>query len=342
MLTISSSRYFNLQTIPPGLLRPLVQLTKEPLASEPPSTDDIYVPLEPFLQLFLTRNLLTTLPGEIFELERLRVLSLRHNKLTEIPSAIRNLTMLQDLNVAGNRLTHLPWEVLHLMQTGDLRQLTIHPNPFVELDDNDISQWHCHITANETAGTSNDSAKAIAKAIANGLDPPKRRLRAPEYTNDPPPEAWHPIRVATSKPQYLDMEGRPSQESHTTFPNPTILPTNSSASTVPSLRELALRACTRSAQLTRFLDPADPDDVLSYYPDPVFRLLTSAKRVRDAGGQQCSVCGRRFVIARTEWVEWWDCVPFESGSKSARKSGQDLYPVPFLRRGCSWGCGPEV
>ena len=326
MLTISSSRYFNLQTIPPGLLRPLVQLTKEPLASEPPSTDDVYAPLEPFLQLFLTRNLLTSLPGEIFELERLRVLSLRHNKLTEIPSAIKHLTILQDLNVAGNRLTHLPWEVLYLMQKCDLRQLTIHPNPFIELDDNDIAQWHCNNSSNEATETIDSNA--------NDLEAPKRRLRAPEYTNDPPPEAWQPIHVATSKPLYFDMEGRPVQGSRAL--------TSRDPSSVPSLRELALRACTRSAQLTRFLDPADPDDVLSYYPGPVFQLLTAAKRVRDAGGQECSVCGRRFVIARVEWVEWWDCVPFQSGSKSARKSGQDLDPVPFLRRGCSWRCGPGI
>lgn len=325
--TLPFSRYFNVETIPPGFFRPLVQLTKEPAVKEPPLADDVYSSLEPFLQLFLTRNLLTSVPTEVLGLEHLRVLSLRHNQVTEVPSSIRNLTMLQDLNVAGNWLRHLPWEVLRLMQTGELRQLTVHPNPFIILDGKNIAQWHCQIEPENVD-------------IPVGLT---ERLKADTYQDAIPPGAWAPAHVATSNILYLDMEGRPAKCSdipndrgqHETsskyHPNPA----------GSSLRELSLRSCTRSTHLSLFFDPEDPED-LTCYPDAVFRLLSEAKRVKDAGGQVCSVCSTSFVIPRTEWVEWWDCIPFENGSKCARKSGQDLYPLPFLRRGCSWACCPEL
>jgi hypothetical protein len=321
ILTFQS--YFNLETIPTGLLRPLVQLTKEPAVDEPPSGDEAYSPLEPSLRLFLTRNLLTSVPGEVFELPHLRVLSLRHNKLTEIPCAIRNLTLLQELTVAGNRLTHLPWEVLRLMQEGELRQLTVHPNPFVGLDEADIAQWHCRAENENDADT-----------------PPgtNKRLKASTYTDlTPPAEAWVPLHVATSKVQYLDVEGRPVP--HLDTASASLV---SSSVAVPSLRELCLRACARSPLLPRLLDPDDPDNVQTYLPTPILRLLATAKQVRDAGGRTCSVCSREYVIPRCEWVEWWDCITFENGSKVARKSGQDLYPLPFMRRGCSWACSPKL
>lgn len=43
-------------------------------------------------------------------------------------------------------------------------------------------------------------------------------------------------------------------------------------------------------------------------------------------GQKCSVCRKIYVVPRTEWLEWWS-VEGEGG-------------LPFLRRGCSWGCVP--
>jgi hypothetical protein len=105
----------------------------------------------------------------------------------------------------------------------------------------------------------------------------------------------------------------------------------------PSLREVALLAFTRAP----FFDQIADSEEMEFYPPLVTRLLRQARDVRNAGGRVCSVCGRAFVIARTEWVEWWDCSTHENGLKGPRSPGEKLRPLPFRRLGCSWGCGPR-
>ena len=46
------------------------------------------------------------------------------------------------------------------------------------------------------------------------------------------------------------------------------------------------------------------------------------------------------MIARSEWIEWWDCGVHENGLKGPRAPGDNLRPLPFKRLGCSWGCVP--
>ncbi|OKL60639.1 hypothetical protein UA08_04269 [Talaromyces atroroseus] len=297
---------FGLRSIPTDLLRPLLHLTKQPTVAGGPITDEAFTSLTPFLRLFLSGNSLTELTSEIFELGNLNVLSLRNNKLREIPGAIRKLTRLQEINLSMNRLSSLPWEMLLLIRKGDLKQMTVHPNPFMSFDQSgtDIEQWHY------------------------GTD-----LRLSEYQGPPPEDAWAPIHIATSRVKYFDCEGNPPMTSRS---NTAQTPNNTSR--VPSLRELALLECNKAPYLDQFL--ADDIDAAGY-PEPVIRLLRRATAVRHAGGMSCSVCHRSFVIPRTEWIEWWDCTTYENGLKSPRVSGAELRPLPFLRRGCSWGCVPN-
>lgn len=282
-----------------------------------PVTDEAFTSLTPFLRLFLSGNSLTELTSEVFELGNLNVLSLRNNKLREIPGAIRKLTSLQEINLSMNRLTSLPWEMLWLIRKGDLKQMTVHPNPFIpfEQGQTDIEQWHYGHTR------------------VSGSD-----LRLCEYEGPAPEDAWAPIHIATSYVRRFDSEGNLLSGPKSLGPRQNTAQAQRHTSRVPSLRELALLECNKAPYLDQFL--AD-DASVAGYPNLVIRLLQQALTVRNAGGMSCSVCHRNFVIPRTEWIEWWDCTTYENGLKSPRSSGAELRPLPFLRRGCSWGCLPE-
>ncbi|KAL5003677.1 hypothetical protein BDV10DRAFT_1587 [Aspergillus recurvatus] len=309
----------DLRVIPTGLLRPLQHLTKLPSIKEAPISEEVYSSLQPFLRLFLSGNSLNTLPSELFELGNIRVLSLRNNKLAEIPPAIRRLTKLQELNVAVNRLLVLPWELLWLIKKGDLKHLTVRPNPLTEINDpaTKIAQWHL------TGGS-----KSEMKHEAGLGD-----LRSVEYEGPAPEEAWAPIHVATGPVRRFNMDGFPIPDTPATIFS--ALSQSQSPSRVPSLREVALLSFSKSTYLDTL-----PDDELSLFPDLALRLFLHARDVRSVGGRSCSVCHRSFVIARTEWIEWWDCSTYENGLKGPRASGEKLRPLPFRRLGCSLGCLP--
>ncbi|KAI9041162.1 leucine-rich repeat domain-containing protein [Aspergillus affinis] len=306
-----------LRTIPWGLLRPLQHLTKLPTIKEPPISEEVYSSLEPFLRLFLAGNSLTAVSGELFELDSLRVLSLRNNKLTEIPPAVRRLTMLQEVNLSVNRLKCLPWEFLWLIKKGDLKHLTVRPNPLLQIEEADIAQWH------SPEGTDPDS--------------PQGALKLCEYQGPAPEEAWAPIHVATGRVRRFNMEGLPVGEGQTNnlYMNRPTEP--ESESRVPSLREVSLLSFNKSP----FFDQI-PDSEMEDYPELILRLLRQARAVRDGGGRSCSVCHRSFVIARTEWIEWWDCSTYENGLKGPRCPGETLRPLPFRRLGCSPLCVPAA
>ncbi|KAL5043503.1 hypothetical protein BDW71DRAFT_187823 [Aspergillus fruticulosus] len=309
----------DLRVIPTGLLRPLQHLTKLPSIKEAPISEEVYSSLQPFLRLFLSGNSLNTLPSELFELGNIRVLSLRNNKLAEIPPAIRRLTKLQELNVAVNRLSVLPWELLWLIKKGDLKHLTVRPNPLTEISDpaTKIAQWHL------ARGSGNEMEHEA------GL----RGLRAVEYGGPAPEEAWAPVHVATGPVRRFNMDGVPIPDTPATTSSASSQ--SQSLSRVPSLREVALLSFSRSTYLDTL-----PDDELALFPDLALRLFLHARDVRSAGGRSCSVCHRSFVIARTEWIEWWDCSTYENGLKGPRASGEKLRPLPFRRLGCSLGCRP--
>ncbi|KAF8637583.1 hypothetical protein AX17_002652 [Amanita inopinata Kibby_2008] len=80
------------------------------------------------IALYLMANQITTLPQELFNLQKLTILSIRHNRLTFLPPEIKQLTSLHTLNVAYNQLKYLPWEMLQM----SLTSLIVHPNPFLE------------------------------------------------------------------------------------------------------------------------------------------------------------------------------------------------------------------
>ncbi|KAJ5514030.1 Leucine-rich repeat typical subtype [Penicillium fimorum] len=317
---------FHLRSIPSGLLRPLQHLTKLPSVKEAPVSENVFTSLQPFLHIYLPNNSLSALHNDLFELSNIKVLSLRNNKLTGIPSTVRRLIALEVLNLSVNQLTYLPWEILKLMQQGELKHLTVRPNPFLPIEEAQIAEWHCKSTNKKEVENYEDS-------LEEDSSPP---LQFQEQQSSPN-EGWTPIHVATGPITYMNMEGNPMRDS--TFrnrPNPIpsdlALPINNA----PSLREVALRAVSKLPYLEQ-----TTDEELAEYPALIVPLLQQAREVRAAGGQSCSVCRREYVIPRTEWMEWWDFTPCENGMKMPRCPGEKLRPLPFQRFGCSLSCVPE-
>lgn len=255
--------------------------------------------------------------NDLFQLTNLKVLSLRNNMLTEIPPTIHRLAELEVLNLSVNRLTYLPWELLNLMQQGELKHLTVRPNPFHSIEEAQITAWH-GINKNNTESSEDPNVSPL-------------RFQEHEYALG---EGWSPIHVATGPTTYMNMEGNPIDcSSRTAFPPPT---QTIRVNNVPSLRELSLRAVTKLPYLEQ-----TTDEELAEFPPLIVPLLRRAREVRLAGGQCCSVCQREYVIPRTKWTEWWDITPYENGMKLPRFSGQTLRPLPFNRLGCSLSCVPE-
>lgn len=311
---------FHLVTIPSGLLRPLQHLTKLPSVKEAPVSENVFTSLQPFLSIYLPNNSLSALHNDLFELTNLKVLSLRNNKLTEIPSTIRRLTSLEVLNLSVNQLSYLPWELLELMQQGELKHLTVRPNPFPPIEKAQIAEWHNTPTNKE--GTNNDEASS-----------PPLQFQNQEFSLD---KGWSPLHIATGTITYMNMEGNPMGDSPSRN-RPPLTPSGptSPVNNAPSLREVALRAVSKLPYLEQ-----TTDEELAEYPAMIVPLLRQAREVRAAGGQPCSVCHREYVIPRAEWMEWWDFTPCENGMKMPRCPGERLRPLPFRRFGCSLSCVP--
>ncbi|TLD39649.1 leucine rich repeat domain protein [Venturia nashicola] len=104
-------------------------------------------------------------------------------------------------------------------------------------------------------------------------------------------------------------------------------------SAVPSLFELALQSATKGSigehskydiqDLLRAVCDEDPE---------TFRQgVQTAIDVHTEGGRVCTVCSRPFIIARTEWVEYWYL------GRSFSADNTKIF-IPILRRGCSPNC----
>ena len=151
---------------------------------------------------------------------------------------------------------------------------------------------------------------------------------------------------STSTPQFKDARVPPSSSSSSG-------PSSATPSRVPSLFELALRACARSGQPPRDLPSYLPPDAPARFPAVLERLAAQAEDNWGAGaaGMPCGVCGRRAVAPTTAWVEWWvmshqrACVdttsrwPYNLSAAGVGARPPESF-IPFLRRGCSWACGP--
>ncbi len=267
-------------------------------------TGDQYEPLTPALRLYLSNNLLDDVPSEVYHLKNMEVLSLRRNNLTEILPSIGELDDLIELNLSSNQLNWLPWEILGLLFS-NLQNCMIYPNPLLRPLP---STWN---PASSRMAKAKEPTQVASTRIAF-LDITGTSIRHWPPAPSSLPEHW-------PEPQADDefLGPPPAERTHT-----------------PSLLEIALRACKKSPQLSQL-----PFLVADDCPPYLTQLLQQTWKLKEAGGKNCSVCGNDYIIPRTEWIEWWYCIP-ELDSKGWLLESFGA-PVPLLRRGCSWACWEE-
>ncbi|KAL8704235.1 MAG: hypothetical protein Q9201_002613 [Fulgogasparrea decipioides] len=307
-------------------LSKLQDFTLEPLRlfvttrriSHPDALSQCFESFIPNLQLFLANNKLLQLPGQLFKLQNLTVLSLRGNNLSGIPSAIGNLVNLRELNLANNNLRWLPYEIRELLHR-NLKIIMLHPNPFLR-------------PMPRPAGAKSAVSPMCSTAPAYlSIDGTLTRGSpfTPTTTTDYWPQPAFRTKIDPTRPDRLNK--------------------------APSLFETSLRACRDFPQLSQlpFLVPPDA-------PESLVPALKHTWRVKQQGGQRCTICNASYIIPRTEWIEWWQLSvkPHKPRSRTGSRGeirydptlesvspGTDLIftgaPVPLIRRGCSWACVPE-
>lgn len=310
---------------------------------------------DPSLQLFLFNNRLTRVPGAIFDLNHLTVLSLRGNQLTELPPSIRKLTNLRELNLSQNLLRYLPMELLELLydQNCSLETLQLHPNPWYQPKPAETGP-HSGLLWLKTRPPIRDPKHSGNRWLKKSLGAEALhrnvnlyaffRARTPvevTYTVGAGPSNFHighgetylPTEDWDSEPQWPTDLSRPLSKR------------------VPSLMELSLQACLRSPYLTKLSGLLDPQSHRH-----LFGRLEKAQEWLETGGVTCTVCQQPMINPTAQWLEWWqiyeskkiDLVTSASNSLVARLSShpaarslsgnKDEKMIPFIRRACSWKC----
>ncbi|KAM0323130.1 hypothetical protein ACHAQA_008980 [Verticillium albo-atrum] len=294
-----------LETISDATITPLAELAPIPIVAE-------NVPFEqkdPSLKLFLFGNPLTFVPGAIFDLQHLTVLSLRGCGLRELPPAIAKLSQLETLNLAQNSLRHLPAELLDLLAApGKLKSLQLQGNDFYlpsglpldvpegasirhpayEPDDESKNEFELHedrligILPSEFEGT---CAMYLARSAVQFSDTSGfiySDFRLDDHDDGVVPVEDPDTDAAASCPP----SSAPYQSKSTSRTVDT-----SRASRVPSLLELAARSCYRSPDLEEL------KQYLPETPSHMRDLLDRAVAQRNIGGYECARCGQGVVDA---------------------------------------------
>jgi hypothetical protein len=317
----------------------------------------VFTRLEPKLKIFLASNELTTLPGELFNLDRLTVLSLRGNQLRELPPNVGKLSNLKELNLSQNRLRYLPYEILDLFSdTSRLNSLLLHPNLFHE------PQFPA---SEEDAEEKKEVQYKIGLGNRICIRP---RRSAVSVSPDQRRQSWHARWKITFQARtgvrFLHINGTLVKgpnfpvyteelgPSHNKIPvadddNSREPPAaGHDLSRAPALLEVALAACAKTSQLP-FLADYLPEDS----PPSLYELLAKAAEKKESGGSKCTICARNFIIPRTEWIEWWEIAKVLDRNAMASAASplrqmeneRDVLEsmVPLIRRGCSWLCVPD-
>ncbi|KAM5348873.1 hypothetical protein ACJ41O_008696 [Fusarium nematophilum] len=315
-----------LEDVSNDTISPLSQFACIPVVTK----DVAFEQKDPELKIYLAMNRLMRVPGAIFDLTHLTILSLRGNKLTELPPAIAKLRNLKELNVSQNRLRHLPVELLDLFSSSSsLHTLAVHPNPFWQPEE-ELDQISDETLFSYTQDSEESPIPPLVSRILG---------RSPLQLSDSSGRVVSDFKFPVDHTKHiLPVDGASDSGSSVVTTESEHL---TSASRVPSLLETALRACYTSAQL-----PEMP----YYIPDGLAnlrKLLERAQRQKDAGGLSCSRCRKLVVVPTIEWVEWREvrtCKEVGGEAPAVRMTPLSMAEgertVPFIHRGCSWRCGP--
>lgn len=333
---------------------PLSQFSRIPQVTK----DVEFVQEDPHLELYLSQNRIARLPGALFDITHLTILSLRGNQLTEIPPAIYKLKNLLEVNLSQNRLQHLPVEMLDLLKgDGKLRTLVIWPNPcflpaddFPPLDKAEERGLEEHFGADgglQRSGAPTNGGSSVPRLITRRLG------RSPVKSYTSMGNVTSTFTFPTLDAESLAKERLPVD---TRFkPMPTSQQEESSEPVIagasgmkmvnraPSLAEAVMRQIQDNPHLPSFT---------GYIPEELpqlRRLLEQCIRQTEAGGIVCSQCRKAIVVPVAEWVEWREvCTVARRGTGldeqfqiTSISQAEDERWVPFLHRACSRACGPK-
>ena len=330
-----------------------------------------------FLTVLSLRNTrITELPPSIANLRNLTDLNVALNRLRYLPGEL--LDLLQSRGKLQNLIAHpnpfhqpestpsteiilpkLVWDdwrptgrvhcelkwpgghVFRAWQDSEEDDATVAPLPPPQ--DDHLFRWRITAVSRSPVQYSDSRGVVLSKFQLPALPATTPGGASPPPAADADRNPTH-VTVATE-----DFESTPTQQ----FKDARAPSSSSSSlaqSRVPSLFELALRACARSGQPPRELPSYLPPDAPARFPAVLERLAAQAEDNggATAAGVQCAACGRRGVMApTTAWIEWWVVArnhlrPYRPYDFVEDRVGTDPPEafIPFLRRGCSWACGP--
>lgn len=309
---------------------------------------------DPELHLFLWSNQLTRVPGAVFDLDHLTILSLRGNALTELPPAVLKLKKLQTLNVSLNNLKYLPVELLELIYDPEssLETLMLHPNPWYrpEGDEEPEAPWSSENTDRTYSGPGpqgRGSRWLTREPRAGSYLDGKLWARSPVEFKNTQDAVYSAFRVKPDDKTLPteDLESEPVPPMQNTAQQRILLSTEVKTTKVPSLMELALQASARNPYLSEL-----PEILADTTPNTrMCNLLVDTQVHSYTGGQRCTVCRRPVIKPTAQWFEWWEIlvnhqVPGDSADSEPLAKVQYLTQspgerlVPFVRRTCSWNC----
>lgn len=307
------------------------------------------------MHLYLWSNQLTRVPGAIFDLEHLTILSLRGNSLMELPPAILKLEKLKTLNVSLNNLRYLPIELLELIYNPEsqLETLMLHPNPWYQPEGGEEPEapWSSENADRTGPGPKGRGSKWLSRESRTGsyLDG-KLWARSPVEFKDTKGTIHSAFRVKPNDKilPIEDLDSEPATPMQNTAQQRIMLSTEVKTTRVPSLMELALQACARNPYLSEL-----PEILAETTPNTrMCDLLVDTQVHSYTGGQCCTVCKRPVIKPTAQWFEWWEIfvnhqVPGDSADSEPRTRVQYLTQspgerlMPFVRRACSWNCARD-
>lgn len=331
-----------LEDISNDTIMPLTQLSCIPQVTR----DVAFEQKDPELKIYLARNRLWRLPGSLFNLTFLTVLSLRDNKLTELPSSISKLTNLRELNIAQNKLRTLPPQLLHLIgPTGRLKKLMLFPNPFAQPDRaiGDVSEDGSMDAHDYIVSTPGGAYRPAVLSRFLGQTPLQLTTSKGRVTSK------YILSFETGKLPVEFARQEFGDEQKQVDIDSSAYTMAAKQSRVPSLIEAALRSSHRIGK---------PEGLSQYIPDELHQLralVIQTGNQKHSGGLTCSTCGSFMVMPAIEWVEWRDvrtCYWLQAGGGRDMEPGHiaarlislsratDEIALPFRHRACSWLCSP--
>lgn len=319
-----------------------------------------YRPMIPEIFVSLHMNNLSLLTPSLFTLQHLTTLVLRGNHIQELPPQICHLRALRALDLCQNNLRWLPFEILHLFPPqGRLQRLQLVGNPLVE-EGTLRSALLGSLTdcLNEISRGERGSFSSQIQQLYNAL-PRAPNLRtylcrirfeetwnsSPMFATTPDHRNVFPMRYGRTPITYYDQAGRILKGSFALKASNTgnsdlimdtargsyrVPPTwfePSRRSGAPSLLKVSIHTALANEEggipvIREKLGedpPLDADVMLSRAADnmaSVYRHFRS-----------CHTCGKDYVVAAAEWIEFWS---------------RGFYEVfPIMLRVCSWNCVPD-